>query len=171
MMAWADYVADRSYVDAERMGVSGGSYGGFLTNWIIGHTDRFKAAVTQRSVSNQISMWGSSDFSWVFQMEIGDDRPPWETSDLYWQLSPMKYIGKAITPTLIIHSEQDFRCAIEQGEQLYVALKTLGVDTEFVVFPEESHGLSRMGRTDRRIVRLQHILRWFDRYLKSDSTS
>ena len=98
VMAWTDYVAALPYVDAERMGVTGGSYGGFLTNWIVGHTDRFKAAVTQRSVSNQVSMWGSSDFNWVFQMEVGDGRPPWETTDLFWQLSPLKHIGNATTP-------------------------------------------------------------------------
>jgi dipeptidyl aminopeptidase/acylaminoacyl peptidase len=171
IMAWADYVSSLPYVDPERMGVSGGSYGGFLTNWIIGHTNRFRAAVSQRSVSNQASMWGSSDFNWAFQMEVGDDKPPWENIDLYWKLSPMKYVGNASTPTLIIHSEQDLRCAIEQGEQMYVALRTLGVDTEFVVFPDESHGLSRTGRTDRRVARLQHILRWFDRYLKSGTDS
>ena len=78
----------------------------------------------------------------------------------------MTYFGKVKTPTLIIHSEQDLRCPIEQGEQTFVALKTLGVDTEMVRFPDEPHGLSRTGRTDRRIDRLKHILRWFDKYLK-----
>lgn len=165
LMAWTDYVAQKPYIDADRMGVTGGSYGGYMTNWIIGHTDRFRAAVAQRSVSNMISMWGSSDLNWIFQQEIGD-RPPWETLERYWDVSPMKHIGNARTPTLVIHSQQDLRCAIEQGEQVFVALKKLGVDTELVVFPDEPHGLSREGRTDRRIVRLSHIRRWFDRYLK-----
>ena len=83
-----------------------------------------------------------------------------------WTISPMKYIGNAKTPTLIIHSEQDMRCHKEQGEQVFVALRRQGVDTELVLFPEESHGLSRGGRTDRRIARLNHILRWFETYLK-----
>ncbi len=164
VMQWAEIVAERPYIDPKRMGVTGGSYGGFMTNWIIGHTNRFAAAVTQRSVSNLISMYGSSDLNWAFQREFGD-KPPWEDVDNYWRQSPMAYIGNATTPTLVIHSERDFRCDIEQGEQVYVALKRLGVDTEFVRFPEESHGLSRGGRTDRRIARLGHMLRWFDRYL------
>jgi dipeptidyl aminopeptidase/acylaminoacyl peptidase len=165
LMTWADHIGRKRYIDGKRMGVTGGSYGGYMTNWIIGKTDRFKAAVTQRSVSNLVSMWGSSDFNWVFQDEIGG-RPPWASLEDYWRQSPMKHIGKATTPTLVVHSEQDLRCAIEQGEQVFVALKWLGVDTEMVRFPDEPHGLSRGGRTDRRIDRLKHILRWFDRYLK-----
>lgn len=165
VMAWADFIEKRPYIDREKMGITGGSYGGYMTNWVIGHTDRFEAAVTQRCVSNLISMWGSSDFNWVFQQVFGDESP-WENVENYWRQSPLKYIGNAKTPTLVIHSEQDLRCATEQGEQVFVALKKLGVDTEMVRFPDEPHGLSRGGRTDRRIVRLQHILRWFDRYLK-----
>ena len=167
-MAWADYVAGRPYVDAKRMGVTGGSYGGYMTNWIIGHTDRFRAAVTQRSVSNLVSMWGTSDFNWIFQQVFGD-RPPWEDLENYWRQSPIQAIGDAKTPTLVIHSEQDLRCAQEQGEQVYVALKKLGVATELVLFPAESHGLYRGGRTDRRIERLAHVLRWFDRHLRGRS--
>jgi len=170
LMAWADYVAGQPYIDRARMGVTGGSYGGYMTNWIIGHTDRFRAAVTQRSISNRISGYGSKDFNWIYQEMFGD-RPPWENVDRYWDVSPIKHIGRARTPTLVIHSQQDHRCPIEQGEQVFVALKRLGVDTEFVVFPDEPHGLSRVGRTDRRIARLNHIRRWFDRYLKeSDRT-
>ncbi len=168
LMAWVGFVQQKPYIDTERMGVTGGSYGGYMTNWIIGHTDRFKAAVTQRSVSNLISMYGSSDFNWAFQEEFGNE-PPWESLENYWRQSPMKNIGNAKTPTLVIHSEQDLRCAIEQDEQIFVALKKLGVDTEMVRFPEEPHGLSRGGRTDRRVERLHHVLRWFDRYLKEDN--
>ena len=165
IMAWTDYIRRKPYIDGRRMGVTGGSYGGYMTNWIIGHTDRFKAAVTQRGVSNLTSMWGSSDFNWVFQVELAD-KPPWRDLANYWRQSPMRYIGNTKTPTLVIHSEQDLRCAIEQGEQVFVALKRLGVETEMVRFPDEPHGLSRGGRTDRRVERLNSILRWFDRYLK-----
>jgi len=165
LMAWTDHLASQSYIDSGRMGVTGGSYGGFMTVWIIGHTDRFKAAVPQRCVSNMVSMWGSSDFNWAFQ-QVLDDKPPFEDLQKYWDQSPIKYIGNAKTPTLVIHSENDLRCPIEQGEQVFVALKKLGVDSEMVRFPNEFHGLSRTGRTDRRIVRLNHILRWFDKYLK-----
>jgi len=168
LMAWVDLVQQKPYIDLDRMGVTGGSYGGYMTNWIIGHTDRFKAAVTQRSVSNLVSMYGSSDFNWALQYEFGDE-PPWENLENYWRQSPIKYIGNAKTPTLVIHSEQDLRCDMEQDEQVFVALKKLGVDTEMVRFPDEPHGLSRGGRTDRRIERLNHTLRWFDRYLKGEN--
>ncbi len=170
LMAWADFVAGQPYVDADRMGVAGGSYGGYMTNWIIGHTDRFRAAVTQRSVSNLLSFYGSTDFNWTWEHEFGN-QPPWEAFENYWRQSPISHIGSATTPTLVIHSENDLRCPIEQGEQVFVALKRLGVDTEMVRFPDEPHGLSRGGRTDRRIERLEHILRWFDRYLREDRPS
>jgi dipeptidyl aminopeptidase/acylaminoacyl peptidase len=165
LMTWTDFIEQQPYISKKRMGVTGGSYGGYMTVWIIGHTDRFKAAVTQRCVSNIVSMGGSSDLNWIFQ-EVLDDKPPFEDLDKYWNHSPIKYIGNAKTPTLVIQSENDLRCPIEQGEQVFVALKTLGVDSEMVRFPGEFHGLSRNGRTDRRIVRLKHILRWFDKYLK-----
>ena len=165
VMAWADYVATLPYIDQSRMGVTGGSYGGFMVNWIVGHTDRFRAAVTQRSIFNRTSNYGTSDNNWIRE-ETFDDEPPWENVQNYLRQSPMTYISNAKTPTLVIHSENDMRCPMEQGEQMFIALKRLGVDTEMVRFPEESHGLSRNGRTDRRIVRLNHILRWFDKYLK-----
>lgn len=165
LMAFTDLVVAKGFVDPERLGVTGGSYGGYMTNWIIGHTDRFKAAVTQRCVSNLISMWGSGDLNYIFEKEFGN-KAPYEDIQTLWDNSPLKYFGNVKTPTLVIHSEMDLRCAIEQGEQVFVALKRLGVDTEMVRFPEEPHGLSRVGRTDRRIARLGHILRWFDKYLK-----
>ena len=165
LMKWADLISRKPYIDKNKMGVTGGSYGGYMTNWIIGHTNRFAAAVTQRSVSNLISMWGSSDFNWLFQFDFGL-KPPFENLANYWKQSPMAFIGNAKTPTMVIHNEQDHRCQIEQGEQVFVALQTLRVDSEFVRFPDEPHGLSRGGRTDRRIERLNSILRWFDKYLK-----
>jgi dipeptidyl aminopeptidase/acylaminoacyl peptidase len=164
LMTWADRVAQEPYIDSTRMGVTGGSYGGYMTVWIIGHTERFKAAVTQRCVSNFISMWGSSDMNWVFQEEL-EAQQPFKDLQKFWDMSPIKYIGDAKTPTMVIHNENDLRCPIEQGEQVFVALKSLKVETEFIRFPDEFHGLSRTGRTDRRIARLNHILRWFDRYL------
>ncbi|MBN1486976.1 MAG: S9 family peptidase [Anaerolineae bacterium] len=164
VMAWTDYVAALPYIDNTRMGVTGGSYGGYMTAWIIGHTDRFKAAVAQRCVSNLVSLWGSSDGNWVFQRHFGD-KAPYESIERMWACSPMAHIGSAKTPTLIIHSENDMRCPLEQGQQVYIALKKLGVNTELVLFPGEPHGLSRTGRTDRRVARLEHILEWFKRYL------
>lgn len=168
LMTWVDYVKELPYIDPDRMGVTGGSYGGYMTAWIIGQTDRFEAAVAQRSVTNLISMWGSSDGNWIFQRPFGD-KAPYESIEQLWESSPMKHVGSARTPTMVIHSEQDLRCPLEQGQQLFVALKTLGVDTEFIVFPGEPHGLSRVGRTDRRIARLEAIVRWFDTYLKTSA--
>ncbi len=164
VMAWADYMKAQPYIDKTRMGVTGGSYGGYMTTWTIGHTDRFKAAVAQRIVSNALSFWGSSDVGYFFE-DVWSGKPPWEDFEAYWNQSPMKFVANIKTPTLVMHSEEDYRCRLEQGEQLFLALQELGVETEMVLFPGESHGLSRAGRTDRRVVRLQHILRWFERYL------
>lgn len=164
LMAWADVLEKEPYIDRNKMGITGGSYGGYMTIWVVGHTQRFEAAVTQRCVSNFVSMWGSSDFNWSFQYELSN-KPPFEDLQFYWDHSPIAYIGNCKTPMKVIHNENDHRCPIEQGEQVFVALKRLGIDTEFVRFPEEFHGLSRNGRTDRRIVRLGHIRGWFDKYL------
>ena len=168
VMAWADYMEQQPYIDRERMGVTGGSFGGYMTTLIIGRTDRFKAAVAQRVVSNLISMYGSSDLTIQVEELIGTAAAPWMAMENYWRQSPISAIGSAKTPTLIIHSERDNRCDREQGEQIFTALQQLGVDSELVLFPEESHGLSRNGRTDRRIARLQHMARWFEKYLKQD---
>lgn len=172
VLDWVAYVKQRPYIDPQRMGVTGGSYGGYLTNLIIGREpDLFQAAVTQRCVSNMISMWGSSDANWKFQQTFGDNQPPFANFQRYWDQSPMKHIGNARTPTLVIHSEQDLRTVQEQGEQIFVALRTLGVPTELTLFPDETHELSRSGRTDRRIARLSHIRRWFDTYLKPEDAA
>jgi dipeptidyl aminopeptidase/acylaminoacyl peptidase len=165
LMAWTDMIAKKTWIDTKRMGVTGGSYGGYMTIWIIGHTNRFKAAASQRCVSNFISEWGSSDINWTFEHEM-EAEPPFKDFTKWWELSPISHIGNAATPTLVIHSEGDLRCPIEQSEQVFVALKRLGVETEFVRFPDEFHGLSRTGRTDRKIARLNHLVRWMEKYLK-----
>lgn len=158
-----DYLEGLPFVNKNRMGVTGGSYGGFMTNWIIGHTNRFKAAVTQRSVVNIESMVGSTYAGYIVTQEFGGY--PWQKPEIYKKCSPLTYASNIKTPLLIIHSEQDF-LNIEQAEQLFVALKLMKKKVEFVRFPEESHGLSRHGRPDRRIARLEWILKWFDKYLK-----
>ena len=168
IMAWTDFVQQLPYIDSQRMGVTGGSYGGYMTATIISRTPRFKAAVAQRLVSNFISFYGSSDMNIMTEELAGIPGPPWADLENYWRVSPISNIGNAVTPTLIIHSERDFRCDREQGEQVFVALQRLGVDSEMVLFPDESHGLSREGRTDRRVARLQHVVRWFEKYLKSN---
>jgi dipeptidyl aminopeptidase/acylaminoacyl peptidase len=160
----ARHVASRKYIDKNRMGVTGGSYGGYMTNWVVTHTDMFRAAVTQRSVTNFVSFFGSSDFGYDIDREIKGS--PWKNLDEWWEMSPIKHVTKIRTPLLIIHSEQDLRCPIEQAEQLFVSLKKLKRKVEMVRFPEEPHGLSRCGRPDRRMARLDWIVKWFDRYLK-----
>ena len=165
VMAWADTVEKLPYIDPARMGVTGGSYGGYMTTLIIGRTDRFKAAVAQRVVSNFLSFYGSSDLNYGLEHLAGTPTP-WDDAATCWAQSPISAIGNAKTPTLVIHSENDYRCAQEQGEQVFVALRRLGVETELLLLPGESHGVSRGGRTDRRIARLEHMLGWFERYLK-----
>jgi len=163
-MAAADWMEKQTFINSKKMGVTGGSYGGYMTNWMIGHTNRFKAAVTQRSVVDLTSFVGSSDIGFDLYREF--DGWPWTNRENYDKCSPITYFNKVKTPVLIIHSEKDLRCHIEQAEQMFVKLKVLGKKVEMVRFPEEPHGLSRHGRPDRRIARLEWMLKWFDRYLK-----
>ncbi len=163
-MAFADFMEDKAYIDRKRMGVTGGSYGGYMTNWIIGHTNRFAAAITQRSVVNLESMFGSSDIGYLMTKEIFG--APYTNQESWRRMSPLTYVKKMRTPLLISHSEQDLRCPIEQAEQLFISLKMLGRTVEMIRFPDEPHGLSRCGRPDRRLARLEWFLKWFDRYLK-----
>ncbi len=155
-------------VDPQRLGVSGGSYGGFMTNWIVGHTDRFHAAVSQRGISNWESFFGTSDIGYFFSPEhIG--ALPWEDPGRYREKSPLTYAERIRTPLLIIHSEKDLRCPIEQAEQLFVYLKRLERDVRLARFPDESHELSRSGSPKRRMERLRLILSWFEERLAPGS--
>ncbi|HLR62072.1 MAG TPA: S9 family peptidase [Lentibacillus sp.] len=165
LMRAVDYVLDQyDFIDQERLGVTGGSYGGFMTNWIVGHTNRFKAAVTQRCISNWLSFYGVSDIGYFFtKWELGKNLL--EDPAKLWEFSPLKYAENIETPLLIVHGEKDFRCPIEQSEQMFVALKHLRKEVEFVRFPDANHELSRSGKPDMRIERLNHITRWFDEYL------
>jgi len=138
-----------------------------MTNWIIGHTDRFKAAVTERSISNCHSHFGTSDIGYYsVEEELG--AVPWDNLQLYIEESPITYVKNIKTPVLVIHSEDDLRCAIEQGEQLFVALKKLRKETMMVRFSGENHELSRSGRPRHRIERLNHIVNWFKKHLKTN---
>lgn len=164
VMAGTDWLVRQTYVDTKRVGVTGGSYGGYMTNWIVGHTNRFRAAVTQRSVVDLKTFFGTSDIGWEWWREFGGR--PWTNPEGYERMSPLTYAKNVRTPILILHSEQDLRCAIEQAEQWFVTLKVMGKTVEMVRFPEEPHGLSRHGRPDRRLARLEHILRWFGKHLR-----
>ncbi|MCU1266285.1 MAG: peptidase prolyl oligopeptidase active site domain protein [Acidobacteria bacterium] len=157
------------WIDAERMGVTGGSYGGYLTNWIVGHTDRFKAAVTLRSVVNFLSDEGTRDGAYGHSADFGGDL--FERFDLFWDRSPLKYAKNVKTPTLILHSDNDFRVPLEQGEQWFRALKHFGVTTEIVMFPRENHNLTRSGEPKHLVESLNWQLYWFDRFINGNANS
>lgn len=165
LMESVDYALSQyEFIDESRLGVTGGSYGGFMTNWIVGHTDRFKAAVTQRSISNWLSFYGVSDIGYFFtEDQIGGNA--WDDAEKLWKHSPLAYVGNVNTPLLILHGEQDLRCPIEQAEQLYVALKRRKQTTRLVRFPGANHELSRGGHPHLRVRRLEHIAGWFNEYL------
>jgi dipeptidyl aminopeptidase/acylaminoacyl peptidase len=153
-------------LDGENAAVMGGSYGGYMTNWITGHTNRFRAAITDRSICNLVSFSGTSDIGLRFwHDELGLDAHRSTDAEKLWAMSPLKFAEQVQTPTLIVHSVLDHRCPIEQAEQWYAALTQLGVPVRMVRFPGENHELSRSGRPDRRIQRLEEYLGWLDRYL------
>ena len=166
VMAVVDAALERfEFLDGERMGVMGGSYGGYLTSWIISHTNRFAAACSERALNDWYSDWGTADIGWYFCKAYGgslifeDTRP-------YLEHSPFTYAHRIETPLLILHSEDDLRCPIAQGEQLFTTLRVLKRDVELVRVPAESHELTRSGSPIHRVMRFELLLEWFDRYLK-----
>lgn len=162
-------LAKYPWIDRDRLGVTGGSYGGFMTNWIVGHTDRFKAAVTLRSVVNFISDEGTRDGAYGHQRDF--DGYLFDKFDMYWDRSPLKYARNVKTPTLILHSENDFRVPLEQGEQWFRALKHFGVTTELVIFPRENHNLTRTGEPKHLVESLNWQLYWFDRFINGNAAA
>ena len=154
-------------LDAARTGVMGGSYGGFMTNWLTSHTTRFQVAVTDRSICNLISFGGTSDIGARFwDDELGGNFQRSADVPRLWDMSPLKYVEQVRTPTLIIHSLEDLRCPVEQAEQWFAALQLHGVPSRFVRYPGENHELSRSGRPDRRAHRLHEYLDWLGEHLK-----
>ena len=151
-------------IDRERLGVLGGSYGGYLTSWIVGHTDRFAAALSERGINNRLSKAGTDDVNttWTyFRVE------PWREPELFLKLSPLMYADAIVTPLLIMHSEEDLRCPMEQAEQMYSALKRLHRDVVFVRFPGENHELPRNGKPSHRRQRFELQLDFFASRMKS----
>ena len=170
LMGFVDAALERyPFIDGDRLGVTGGSYGGYMTNWIISHTDRFSAAVTFRSICNWVSKLGVSDIGFMQPRSISGRDTFWG-EDIMEQLrhSPIYYAGDVETPCLIGHSEEDHRCPMDQAEQWFTALKLRGVPTELVRFPGENHDLSRSGKPKHREERLKHMLRWFEEHLKKE---
>lgn len=165
IMQFTDEVLEKyPNIDKNRLGVTGGSYGGFMTNWIIGHTHRFKAAASQRSISNWIAKFGITDIGYFF-VEDQQGATPWSNPDKLWWHSPMRYVDKVKTPTLIIHSDADYRCWINEGYQMFTSLKYHGVEARMCVFKGENHELTRSGKPKNRIKNLEEITNWFDKYL------
>jgi dipeptidyl aminopeptidase/acylaminoacyl peptidase len=163
MLAVDEALRRHPEVDAGRLGVTGGSYGGYMTTWVVGHTDRFKAALTQRCVTMVATLLLADDISGSSVSEFGEE--PWTFGPKLWEQSPLAYVDKITTPLMITHSMNDLRCTVAEAEMLYKSLKWLKREVEMVLYPDESHGLSRMGTPSRRVARL-HIMRdWFVRHL------
>jgi dipeptidyl aminopeptidase/acylaminoacyl peptidase len=164
LMAGVEQVIAQGYVDPERLAITGGSYGGFMTAWAIGHDNRFKAAVAQRGVYDLISFYSTSDIPLLTEWEFSG--VPWKNLELLWKYSPVAYVENIHTPLLLIHSENDFRAPIPAAEGLFVALRRLKRDVEMVRYPRDGHELSRSGEPKHRVDRLKRIVDWFDRYVK-----
>lgn len=166
LMDFTDAVLNQfDYIDVERLGITGGSYGGLLTNWIIGQTDRFKAAASLRGISSWLTHSNTSDIGHTYLYNYwGTDI--WKNGQLLWYRSPLKYADRIKTPALFLHSEEDYRCWLVEAVQIYYALQYFEVPTRLVIFKDESHGLSRSDKPSGRIKRLEEITGWFDRYLK-----
>jgi dipeptidyl aminopeptidase/acylaminoacyl peptidase len=160
VLAFLDAALREPGLDEDRVGIVGGSYGGYLTTLLIGRTTRFAAAVSERAFTDPVSFVGSSDIGWFFpDLYLGTD-PERLTAQ-----SALASAGAITTPTLVIHSEEDWRCPVEQGARLYVELKRRGVPSELLLFPGEGHEMSRSGRPRHRLARFEHILRWWARWL------
>lgn len=163
LMKGIDYALIKySFIDEDRMGVTGGSYGGFMTNWVITQTNRYKAAVTSASVSNLISFYGTSIYQDLIETEFNG--MPWDNYALLWHFSPMSHIKNVKTPTLLLHGESDMDVPITQAEEFYIGLKKLEVPTRFVRYPNEGHGFSLQ---KNRLHSNHETLNWFDKHLKT----
>ena len=165
-MALTDEVVKRyPQIDEKRLGIMGGSYGGFMTNWAIGNTTRFAAACSQRSIANWISKCMTTDIGYYFNMDqLAAD--PWNSPEKMWAHSPLKYADMAKTPTLFIQSDEDYRCWMGDALQMFSALKYFGVEARVCLFHGENHELSRSGKPKHRIRRMTEMMNWFDKYLK-----
>jgi len=164
LMKAVDIVSTRADVDSTRMGVTGGSYGGFMTAWITTKTTRFKAAQTDRMISNWWSWYGSTDVQGLTEFEFFGK--PWENKKIYDELSPIRYVDKVRTPTLMVQSEEDYRTPMGDAEQWFMALKKQGVPVELVRYPRSTHDLSRTGEPWLLVDRLGRLRQWFGYWLK-----
>jgi dipeptidyl aminopeptidase/acylaminoacyl peptidase len=162
-----DHVVALGLADPDRLGALGLSYGGFMVNWLVGTTDRFRAAVSENGVTNQVGAWAHSDTGpeYCRAARMGDPTSPEGVAKL-WEQSPLRHVADVRTPLLMLQSEADLRCPPADNEQYFAALRWLGRTVEYVVYPEEFHGIQATGRIDRRIDRMTRVLDWFDRHLR-----
>lgn len=166
LMEFTDRVLEAyPQIDRARVGMTGGSYGGFMANWIVGHTDRFAAVASQRSISNFISKCLTTDIGYYHNLSAMQC-DPWSDPEEMWNRSPLKYADKCVTPTLFIQSDEDYRCWMGDAVQMFTALRMHGCPTRMCLFHGENHELSRNGKPKHRIRRLKEITDWFDTYLK-----
>jgi dipeptidyl aminopeptidase/acylaminoacyl peptidase len=163
-----DAVVAAGLADADRLGVLGLSYGGFMVNWLVGTSDRFRAAVSENGVTNQVAAWANSDTGpeYCRTSLLGDPFTP-EGAMKLWRQSPLRHVGAIRAPLLMLQAEADRRCPASDNEQLFVALRLLGREVEYVLYPDEYHVYATTGRPDRRIDRMTRMLAWFDRHLKA----
>lgn len=166
LMKAVDIAIQRDDVDPERLGVTGGSYGGFMTAWITTKTDRFVAAQTDRMICNWFSWYGTSEAQGLTEFEFYGK--PWDNPDLYWDLSPIKYVGNVTTPTLIVQSEEDHRTPMTDAEQWFMSLRKQGVPVEFMRYPRSNHDLSRTGEPWLLVDRLGRLRDWFTHWLTEE---
>ncbi|WP_276273509.1 alpha/beta hydrolase family protein [Haloarcula litorea] len=163
VLAVAEAVADRESVDADEVFLTGGSFGGYLTSWAVGHTDRFRAAVAQRGVYDLTGFYGSTDGA--YKLVEGDfDATPWDDPEFLWDHSPVAHADAVDTPTLLLHSDRDYRTPANTAELFHRGLRKHGVDTRLVRYPREGHELSRSGEPGHVVDRIERIARWFDGY-------
>ncbi|MFC5042943.1 alpha/beta hydrolase family protein [Ornithinimicrobium kibberense] len=158
LTALLDHALTLPGLDPSRVGVQGGSYGGLMTTWLVAHSDRFTAAISERAVNAWDSFAGTSDIGWFFADEYAGDHQH--------EQSPLTWADQIRTPTLVIHSERDLRCPLEQGQRLFARLRRNGVPTKLLVFPGEGHELSRAGQPRHRVQRFEHILAWWAEHLR-----
>jgi dipeptidyl aminopeptidase/acylaminoacyl peptidase len=163
-----DHVIALGLADPDRLGVLGLSYGGFMVHWLVGTSDRFRAAVSENGVTNQVSDWANSDSGPEYDRAalLGDPFSPAGVERL-WRQSPLRHVTSIRTPLLMLQAEADLRCPPQDNEQLFIALRHLGRIVEYVLYPDEAHVFSSSGRPDRRIDRMTRMLDWFDRYLRA----
>ena len=165
ILAGVTGLVKQGIIDEDRMAITGGSYGGYMTAWIIGHDKRFAAAVSQRGVYELVGFYGVTDIPLFIEAEF--DAAPWEDVETLWRYSPLAYAEQIETPLLILHSDLDYRVPVSSGEQLFAALKRLKREVAFVRYPREGHELSRSGEPVHRVDRIQRIVDWFDRHTKA----